>query len=298
MLRAVKAAALLVGLLAADAGAPDASLTTAAPPRNRGNVAKQWQSLRTPAAGPALSIGACSCGCLQGAATLPASGRGYEVLRLGRNRRYGHPTLVAYVQRLAAAAADARLGLVVVGDLSQPRGGPTPSGHRSHQTGLDADIGYVAPPGARSRLPPDARERLAPPAVVDPTTHGKMAAGTPRIKKLLALAATDPAVDRIFVDPGIKKMRCEGAMAKAPWQARLRPWWNHHDHFHVRLKCPADSPLCVPQEPAPNDGCGASLAWWFSDDAKATRARKKEAAAAEPEPELPPACAFLAQTKR
>jgi penicillin-insensitive murein endopeptidase len=110
---------------------------------------------------------------------------------------------------------------------------------------------------------------------------------------LLAIAAADPAVDRIFVDPGIKRIMCEGANAKAPWQSKLRPWWNHHDHFHVRLACPADSPLCVPQDPPPNDGCGAPLAWWFSDDATATRARKKEAAAAAPEPELPAACADL-----
>jgi penicillin-insensitive murein endopeptidase len=138
MLVAVKAAALWSILLAVVAGPP-------AP--KPGIVAKQWQAQRKPSAGPALSIGTTSCGCLQGAATLPASGPGYEVLRLGRNRRFGHPTLIAYIRRLAAAAASGKLGLVVVGDLSQPRGGPTPSGHRSHQTGLDADIGYAAPPG-------------------------------------------------------------------------------------------------------------------------------------------------------
>jgi penicillin-insensitive murein endopeptidase len=284
----------LIGLLAADVGAPDAS----APPRNQGVVAKQWQAMRTPFAGPALSIGTCSCGCLQGAATLPVSGRGYEVLRLGRNRRYGHPNLVGYVQRLGKAAAHAKLGLVVVGDLSQPRGGPTPSGHRSHQTGLDADIGYVAPPGARASMPDGVREQLSPPAVVDPKTRQKKPAWTSNVPKLLALAAADPAVDRIFVDPAIKKIMCEGPDAKAPWQARLRPWWNHHDHFHVRLRCPADSPQCVPQDPIPNDGCGAALAWWFSEDATATRTKKKEAALAEPEPSLPPACAAALATSK
>jgi len=260
-------------------------------------IAKEWQAQRTPLVGPALSIGTCSCGCLRGAAALPASGRGYEVLRLGRNRRYGHPALVAFVERLAASAAKARLGLVVVGDLSQPRGGPTPNGHRSHQTGLDADIGYVAPAGARAPLTPTVREQLSPPAVVDAKTHQKTAAWTPKLEQLLALAAADPAVDRIFVDPGIKKIMCEGPTAKAPWQARLRPWWNHHDHFHVRLKCPADSPQCVPQEPPPNDGCGASLAWWFSADAAATRVRRREAAA-EAEPELPSSCAELLHAER
>jgi penicillin-insensitive murein endopeptidase len=287
--------ALLVGLLAGDAGALDAS---AAAPRNQGVVAKQWQALKTPFVGTALSIGTCSCGCLQGAATLPVSGRGYEVLRLGRNRRYGHPELVAYIQRLGAAAAKEKVGLLVVGDLSQPRGGPTPSGHRSHQTGLDVDLGYVAPPGARKGMSPKARESLSAVAVVNPKTHAKNPGWTENVPELLALAAADPAVDRIFVDPAIKKLMCEGPHAKAPWQSRLRPWWNHHDHFHVRLACPPDSPQCVPQEPIPqgDDGCGAPLAWWFSEDATATRTKKKEAAAAEPEPALPPECAAIAAT--
>ena len=103
-----------------------------------------------PTTGPAMSIGSCSLGCLQGAAMLPASGRGYEVIRLQRNRRYGHPELIAFVKRLGKAARKAKAGLVVVGDLSQPRGGPTPTGHRSHQTGLDADICYAAPAGMRA----------------------------------------------------------------------------------------------------------------------------------------------------
>jgi penicillin-insensitive murein endopeptidase len=295
----VNAAAIWLVLLAADAGAtPDAG-APAAPPRNTGAVAKQWQALRAPSAGPALSIGTTSCGCLQGAATLAASGPGYEVLRLGRNRRFGHPTLVAYVRRLGATAKAAKLGPVLVGDLSQPCGGPTPSGHRSHQTGLDADIGFVAPAGVRAgRLSASAREQLSPLAVVDAKTHQKTSAWTPKVADLLALAAADSAVDRIFVDPAIKQIMCEGANAKAPWQSRLRPWWNHHDHFHVRLKCPADSPLCVPQEPPLDDGCGKSLAWWFSEDATATRTKKKEAHAAEAEPELPPACTGLLQAKQ
>jgi penicillin-insensitive murein endopeptidase len=287
----VHAAALLLSLWAVDAGAPDAARSPDARPPNRGEVARQWQALRTPAGGPARAIGTCSCGCLRGAATLAPSGRGYEVLRLGRHRRYGHPTLVAFIERLGAAAAKAKLGLVVVGDLSQPRGGPTPSGHRSHQTGLDADVGYVAPAGARARMPARAREHLSPPAVVDATTHEKTPSWTPNALKIVALAAADPDVDRIFVDPGIKKLLCASELAKEPWQGRLRPWWRHHDHFHVRLRCPSDSPDCVPQEPIADDGCGKSLAWWFSAYAEATREKKKEDAVAAGEPVLPAACA-------
>jgi penicillin-insensitive murein endopeptidase len=281
-----------LALLAATGGAP-------APKPNQGAVAKLWQAQRVPAPGPALSIGGTSLGCLQGAATLPASGPGYEALHLARNRRFGHPLLIAYIERLAAAAQAAKLRPIVVGDLSQPRGGPTPSGHRSHQTGLDADIGYLAPPGLRlGHLSARDRERLHPLAVADPKTHLTTQAFTPKIAALLALAAADPSVDRIFVEPGIKKALCEAPeTAKAPWQGRLRPWWAHHDHFHVRLRCPPDSPLCVPQDAPPDDGCGATLAWWFSEDAAATHAKKKEAEAVEAEPELPPACAAVLDAK-
>jgi len=304
---------------AAPAGSPDAApATTAAaapapaPAPKLGLVAKYWQALRVPATGPALSIGTTNNGCLQGAASLPQSGPGYELIRVGRNRRFGHPNLVAYIRRLGAAARRARLGPVIVGDLSQPRGGPTPTGHRSHQTGLDADISYIAPRGIPRHLSRLARESLTPIAVIDLKTHNTTRAWKPSVIKLLALAAADPAVDRIFVNPAIKKMACAGRTAKAAWQGRLRPWHLHHDHFHVRLKCPPDSPLCVPQKPPPDDGCGASLTWWFrapaprttkteadttKTEADTTKTEAETAAPAAPEPQLPPACAGVMQSK-
>lgn len=223
--------------------------------------ATDWNSQRVPAAGAAQAIGSTSGGCLQGAATLPASGPGYEVLHLRRNRRYGHPELVAFIKRLGKTAKKQKLGLLVVGDLSQPRGGPTPSGHRSHQTGLDVDLGYVAPAGLRpGHVSAAEREKVGPTAVIDLQTHKATPAWTPNTVKLLAAAASDPAVDRIFVNPAIKRMLCDAPTRNEAWAARLRPWWGHHDHFHVRLKCPADSAACVPQDPPPDDGCGPSLA--------------------------------------
>jgi penicillin-insensitive murein endopeptidase len=254
---------------------------------------KDWNAQRLPAPGPAQAIGAYSGGCLQGAATLPATGPGYEVLHLKRNRRYGHPELVAFVRRLGAAAKAKRLGLVVVGDLSQVRGGPTPSGHRSHQTGLDVDVGYAAPSGLRAgHLSAADRERLGPPAVVDLRTHSPTPAWTSKVVALLATAAGDPAVDRIFVNPAIKRMLCEGPSGKAPWAGRIHPWWGHHDHFHVRLKCPEGSPACVAQDPPSNDGCGPSLEWWFSPDAQASLAKKKQADE-QAGPRIPEACGRL-----
>jgi penicillin-insensitive murein endopeptidase len=270
-------------------------------------AAAPWSTQRSPAPGAAQAIGAYAGGCLQGAAALPPSGPGYEALHLARHRTFGHPALVAYVTRLAAAAKKQRLGPLVVGDLAQARGGPTPSGHRSHQSGLDVDIGYAAPAGLRpGHVKPRERERLAPPAVVDLGTQAMTARWGQRVARLLAVAAADPAVDRLFVNPAIKRALCAGPARGAPWLSRVRPWWGHHDHFHVRLRCPDDSPLCQPQEPLPTaagdgdgdgdrdgDGCGASLAWWFSADAQATRARRAQAEETAPGPALPAACAPL-----
>jgi hypothetical protein len=50
------------------------------------------------------------------------------------------------------------------------------------------------------------------------------------------------------------------------WMSKVRPWYGHDDHIHVRLKCPADSPNCRAQPPVPGgDGCDKSLDHWFTD---------------------------------
>jgi penicillin-insensitive murein endopeptidase len=84
---------------------------------------------------------------------------------------------------------------------------------------------------------------------------------------LLRLAASDPNVERIFVNAVIKTALCRAAPAgDRAWLHRLRPWWEHDDHFHVRLRCPDGSPECQAQAPIPpGDGCDAVLASWVRD---------------------------------
>jgi penicillin-insensitive murein endopeptidase len=240
-----------------------------------------------------MAIGAYSGGCLQGAKVLAPSGPGYELLHLGRRRGYGHPALVDYIRRLAGQVKKKKLGVLWVGDLSQARGGPTPTGHRSHQTGLDVDLGFAVPPWAlRRRITAAERESIMPPAVVDLATRTLTPLWEPRVTKLLELAATDPEVDRIFVNPVIKRELCTSAKG-TPWLRKLRPWWGHHDHFHVRLRCPTGSEDCQAQDPlGADDGCGNSLRWWFTDDSKATQQRRATELAAGPPP-LPVRCEQL-----
>ncbi len=206
-------------------------------------------------------------GCLAGGAKLAETGESWQAMRLSRNRNWGHPDLIAFIRRLGAEAQQIGWDGLLVGDLSQPRGGPMTSGHRSHQIGLDADI-WMRPGYARG-LSRKEREEVGSFTV---TTGDHMAVNnrwTPAHGEVLKAAASDPAVARIFVHAAIKDQLCQTAGADRDWLRKIRPWWGHNAHFHVRLACPEGAAGCIDQAPPPpGDGCDATLAWWFSDEAR------------------------------
>jgi penicillin-insensitive murein endopeptidase len=258
--------------------------------------AEAFGKFRAAARGKPEAVGGTSNGCLIGGVRLPASGPGFEVLHLDRHRRTGHPVLVDYIKRLALAARKAKLHPLLIGDLSQPRGGPTLTGHRSHQSGLDVDIGYTRPDWLlRRKLKKDERETLFPPAVLDLKTGQFTASYGPNVEKLIALAVADPLVDRIFVNPRIKQQLCQRPAKQRAWVRTVRPWWGHHDHLHVRLKCPAGNEGCTAQDDVPpGDGC-AEIEWWLSAEAQKAAAAKaaKPPGPPKPPPPLPPACQVM-----
>ena len=100
----------------------------------------------TPFPGPSLSIGGYADGCLGGAAALPIDGPTWQVMRLSRNRNWGHPNLIAFLERFADNAKKIGWNGLLIGDMAQPRGGPMINGHSSHQIGLDADIWFSPMP--------------------------------------------------------------------------------------------------------------------------------------------------------
>lgn len=250
----------------------------------------QWGEVPGPSTPPARVIGGYARGCLAGAVALPADGPGFQVMRPSRQRMYGHPRLIAFIESLGAEVEAAIGAGLLVGDLAQARGGPMRSGHRSHQTGLDVDIWFL--PAPTRPLSADEREKLAAPSFV--VEGGAAVAGglwTASNAAVLRAAALRPEVERIFVNAAIKKALCEGAGGERQWLRKIRPWWGHDDHFHVRLACPADESACEPQEALPaGDGCDASLDWWFSEEARLALLKPKE----PPKPltldDLPPAC--------
>ena len=217
---------------------------------------KSGPSAQTPAA-----WGFYSKGCLAGGAQLPETGPTWQAMRLSRNRNWGHPQLIDYGKDLSAKAArqPGWAGLYV-GDMSQPRGGPMLTGHASHQIGLDADI-WLRPANNLS-LSAKARENIS-------SISMRRAAGaytndkwTKQHHEIVKAAASDPRVARIFIFPGAKVRMCNDETGDRAWLRKIRPWWGHHYHFHVRLSCPPGASGCVNQNPPPpGDGCQEAQGW-------------------------------------
>ncbi len=217
----------------------------------------------TPLPGPAQAIGGYADGCMIGAIALPITGATWQVMRLSRNRNWGNPVLISFIERLGTNAKKAGWNGLLIGDMAQPRGGPMISGHTSHQIGLDVDIWFTPMPD--HVLSREEREMNGAVNMVDPSgldvDHNVW---TPTRTALVKATAEDPEVTRIFVNAAIKKTMCNEAGPDRAWLAKVRPWWGHAEHFHVRLACPAGSPQCKNQPPVPDgDGCGHALDYWF-----------------------------------
>ena len=219
----------------------------------------------TPASMAARAIGFYSKGCVAGATALPVDGQTWQVMRLSRNRNWGHPALVSFLERLTARVPriNGWPGLLV-GDMSQPRGGPMLTGHASHQLGLDADIWLTPMPDRR--LSRAEREELSATNLVRPDKLDvDPARYSPAHLALLKAVAREEEVERIFVNPAIKRALCRDAGRDRDWLGKVRPMWGHNYHFHIRLACPDGSGSCRSQDPPSGDeGCGAELDRWFT----------------------------------
>ena len=249
-------AAVLVGLaLALGAGA--------SPPAAADTAKALFGAVSRPSPHDPTPIGRNAQGCLAGGVALPESGPTWQEMRLSRNHYWGDPSLIAFIERYSAQARKVGWQGLYIGDLSQPRGGPV-GGHASHQTGLDVDIWYTPPP--RLDLTRSEREKLGAISVRSSDMRHVNANWTPTHAALLEAAARDPRVERIFVAGPIKIALCQSAgPGDTAWLRKIRPWWEHHDHFHVRLVCPKDEPGCTDPDPIPpGDGCKDAV-WWVTD---------------------------------
>ena len=162
--------------------------------------------------------------------------------------RYGHPALVLMLRRssreIARSVADS---VMVVGDLSRERGGPL-AGHRSHQSGRDADVGFYALDGQGKSVKLDRFVKFG--------ADGKTRDGSGLVfddyrNWLLVQSWVRDAragLSHIFVSRQLRARLLKYAAARkafAPYVARARTLLKqpergepHDDHFHVRIACP------------------------------------------------------------
>jgi penicillin-insensitive murein endopeptidase len=267
------------------------ALFASAPPAMAQTPAKElFGAAQFSAALPAEPIGFYSRGCMAGGMQLSPDGPNWQAMRLSRNRQWGLPILVDFLHKLAADAAreDAWPGLLV-GDMAQPRGGPMLSGHASHQIGLDADI-WLTPMPSR-RFTRQEREDISAVELTEPGPHlVHEERWTAAHGRLIRRAALDARVERIFVAPGIKKKLCETASGNRSWLTKVRPYYGHNYHFHVRLSCPPGTNCRSQSPPPPGDGCGSDLDYWFTNDPYKQSSEPGPAPKPVTLADLPPGC--------
>lgn len=231
-------------------------------PAGAQQLAKQeFGAKRAGSAQNAAPFGSYAKGCIAGAEQLAETGPTWQAMRLSRNRNWGHPEAIDFVKKLSRRAAKQPgwRGLYI-GDISQPRGGPMLSGHRSHQLGLDIDIWML--PASRLNLSRNQRENISSISLRRAKGAFTNSNWSRAHHEIIKAAASDKRTARIFVFPGAKVQMCKDAKGDRRWLRKIRPWYGHHYHFHVRLTCPRGARGCVNQDPPPRgDGCADAQKW-------------------------------------
>ncbi|MGK9052159.1 penicillin-insensitive murein endopeptidase [Neorhizobium petrolearium] len=265
-----------------------------------GRPAKQlFGAVKLPSRTEAEPLGFYAKGCMSGAVALPTDGPTWQAMRLSRNRRWGNPEMIALLEQFSRDAAKLGWGSgILVGDISQPRGGPMLTGHASHQIGLDADIWFTPKP--TQPLTPQQREDMPFTSMLDKSKF--LTVDTRRWTNthanVVMQAASYPQVERVFVNPAIKKKLCETWTGDRSLLGKVRPIYGHDEHFHIRIHCPAGAASCQRQAPvAKGDGCDKSLAWWFTKEPWAPPKPDPNKKPVKPRPvmlsDLPKACAAV-----
>ena len=279
------------------------ALPALAPTLAQGQEAKQFfGAARTASRQAPAPFGSYAKGCMSGGVQLAQTGPTWQAMRLSRGRNWGQPQLVDFVTGLSAKAARMGWNGLYIGDMSQPRGGPMLSGHRSHQIGLDADIWLTPPP--RLNLTINERENLSATSLRRANGAYVNSGWTRGQHELLKAAASDPRVARIFIFPGAKVQMCNDETGNRDWLRKIRPWWGHHYHFHVRLACPAGAGGCVDQDaPPPGDGCREAQEW-VNNILNPPKPRPRDPNAPKPKPQreltladLPQQCVGILQSR-
>ncbi len=241
-----------------------------APQAQEERTAKQaFGAVKLPNAASPEPLGFYAKGCMSGAMALPTDGPTWQAMRLSRNRRWGNPVMIDLLEQFSRDAANLGWGSgILVGDISQPRGGPMLNGHASHQIGLDADVWFT--PKQAQPMTAQQREDMPFTSMLDKSKFLTVDSRkwTSTHARLVMQAASYPQVQRIFVNPAIKKKLCQTWTGDRSLLGKVRPVYGHDEHFHIRMNCPPGAAGCERQAATPStDDCDSkALAWWFTKE--------------------------------
>ncbi len=196
------------------------------------------------------SVGSPQRGKLAEPARLPQSKRYYR-RRLPRTYAAAHVVDQLTVAIGAVTAAHPRAGRLAIGDLSDEDGGSL-SGHNSHQSGRDVDLGLYfkkQPAGYPKEFVPAANGQL------------DVAAMWTLLEALYEQSKKPGGPTKIFLDYRIQKQLYTYARSQKVSRAKLKKIFsypdgrwaagrlvqhlrNHHDHLHIRFGCPPKDTGC------------------------------------------------------
>jgi penicillin-insensitive murein DD-endopeptidase len=227
----------------------------AAPARS---PARKGPAPRLPRPGPPRSLGAPTQGRLADGVELTASA-GLRLMR-PKGPRWGTAELIDLIERGARRVGERFPGSVLlVGDLSSRHGGDL-AGHRSHESGRDADIGFYFV---------DAQGRAVQNHRFHAVDWRGRAVSAPELRfddarnwALVEAFMTDPRarVQHIFVAEPIRARLLAHARSKGVYLPVLHRasialkqpsrGLPHDDHFHVRVACPPrQADACIAEPP-------------------------------------------------
>ncbi len=196
------------------------------------------------------SVGLAHRGRLVNASRL-RTGRGYHIRR--PTRAFGANHVVHAVERAVQVVRrrHPKVHALAIGDISAKKGGHI-SGHRSHQSGRDVDIGFYF-----KRRPKSYPKEF----VVGTKKNLDLAATWTLVSTFAGMADADHGVERIFLGYEMQKVLYDYAKSRGVSKATLGRMFQyphgrgsasgiirhepaHNDHIHVRFKCPAGDKDC------------------------------------------------------
>lgn len=178
-----------------------------------------------------------------------ADGDGYFVRRPLRS--FGTRSTIDAVKRAVTTVREQfpDSHVLAIGDISAQLGGPI-TGHRSHQSGRDVDVGLIY------KTKPDS----FPYDFALATDDNLDCEATYALINEFADATADGGVQVIFLDFDVQRMIYDWAVAHGEDPLELQKLFqfpnrdargtlvqhapNHGDHLHVRFACPKTEPSC------------------------------------------------------